>query len=237
MLTRAVATETGAQIFNLSPKNTIGEFSGKSGAARLVHMVFKVARAQAPSIVFIDGIEMIFAKKVPKDDVSDPKRIKKDLLKALKGLKGGSDHVLVVGSSSKPWEGEAKTMLPLFNKMLFCPLPDYGTRYLVWREFIKKRGDVEVDFSLLARLSENRSVGEIEGVVDRIMTSRRLRTLKTDPIRIEEFLTVLFDLPIVEEIEGVKFLEFAEKNAKKRITMLAGPVAEVAAEPVKKKKK
>lgn len=237
MLTRAMATETGAQIFNLSPHNTVGEFSGKAGAAKLVHMVFKVARAQSPSIVFIDGFEMIFAKKVPKDDLSDPKRIKKDLLKALKGLKGGPERVLFIGSSSKPWEGEAKTMLPLFDKMLFCPLPDYGARYLVWKEFVKRRGDVEIDFSLLARMSEGRSVGAIEGVVDRVMTLRRLRKIKTDPIRGEEFLSVLLELPLVDSSEIDQFREFSERNAKKRVVMLAGPVADEAVEAVKKKKK
>lgn len=46
---------------------------------------------------------MVFAKKVPKDDTSDPKRIKKDLLKSIKLIKDSSEHVVLIATTSKPW--------------------------------------------------------------------------------------------------------------------------------------
>jgi IQ and AAA domain-containing protein len=46
---------------------------------------------------------MVFAKKVPKDDTSDPKLIKKDLLKSIKLIKDQSEKAILIAATSKPW--------------------------------------------------------------------------------------------------------------------------------------
>ncbi|KAJ3254876.1 Dynein regulatory complex protein 11 [Boothiomyces macroporosus] len=198
MLVQALATELGANILNLSPRNTAGQYVGKLNVVRMVHMVFKVARQNAPSIIYIDGVEMIFAKKVPKDDTSDPKRIKKDLTKAIKLIRDHNEKVILIATTNKPWDGEAKAMLPLFDKILFCPKPDYGGRVIMWTEFINRlvpRGHESVNISLLARMSEGFSTGSIEICVLRVLTPRRIRTLRTRPLKTEEFVNQLLDMP------------------------------------------
>lgn len=42
MLVQAVCTETGANLFDLSPDNVMGKYLGKNGTQLLVHIVFKV---------------------------------------------------------------------------------------------------------------------------------------------------------------------------------------------------
>lgn len=42
MLVNAVCTETGANLFDLSPANLQGKYTGKAGVQMLVHIVFKV---------------------------------------------------------------------------------------------------------------------------------------------------------------------------------------------------
>lgn len=42
MLVQAVCTETGANLFDLSPDNLMGKYPGKNGVQMMVHMVFKV---------------------------------------------------------------------------------------------------------------------------------------------------------------------------------------------------
>jgi len=51
-----------------------------------VHLVNKVSRLLQPSVIYIDGGEKPFLKKVPKTDKTDPKRLKKDLPKIVKGI-------------------------------------------------------------------------------------------------------------------------------------------------------
>jgi hypothetical protein len=48
--------------------------------------VNKVSRLLQPSVIYIDGAEKPFLKKVPKTDKTDPKRLKKDLPKIVKGI-------------------------------------------------------------------------------------------------------------------------------------------------------
>lgn len=42
MLVKAVCTETGANLFDLSPGNLQGKYPGKTGVQTIVHIVFKV---------------------------------------------------------------------------------------------------------------------------------------------------------------------------------------------------
>ena len=44
MLVHAICTETGANLFNLTPANVAGRFTGKAGLNMLLHMVFKVRK-------------------------------------------------------------------------------------------------------------------------------------------------------------------------------------------------
>lgn len=44
MLVKAVCTETGANLFDLSPDNLQDKYPGKAGVQMLVHLVFKVWR-------------------------------------------------------------------------------------------------------------------------------------------------------------------------------------------------
>jgi hypothetical protein len=137
-LVNMVATECGASLFNLSPKITAGQYVGKSNVARMVYTTFKVARARAPSIIVIDDAEAVFCKKVPKEDTSDPKRVRKDLVKAINGLKP-SDRIIVIGCSKNPFYSDAKAISDAFNKVVYVPRPNYACRELMWREWTIER--------------------------------------------------------------------------------------------------
>lgn len=86
MLVNAICTELGAVLFDLTPSNIVGKYPGKTGLIMLVHLVNKVSRLLQPSIIFMDGAEKPFIKKLPKTDKTDPKRLKKDLPKLVKGI-------------------------------------------------------------------------------------------------------------------------------------------------------
>jgi hypothetical protein len=57
-------------------------------------------------------------------------RIKKELLRELKGLSPG-DRVLLVGCSREPWlaaKKDEKAFMGVWGKALHMPLPDYAAR-------------------------------------------------------------------------------------------------------------
>lgn len=57
----------------------------------------------------------------------DPKRLKKDLPKSLKLIKG-EDRVLIVGTSTDPLSADIKSLCKMYSKIILIPRPDYGSR-------------------------------------------------------------------------------------------------------------
>uniref|UniRef100_A0A452GM39 ATPase AAA-type core domain-containing protein n=1 Tax=Gopherus agassizii TaxID=38772 RepID=A0A452GM39_9SAUR len=206
MLVHAVCTETGANLFDLSPDNLVGKYPGKAGLSMLMHVVFKVARLMQPSVIWIGNAEKIFYKKVPKEEKqADPKRLKRDLPKALKLLKP-EDRVLLIGTSDKPYAADVKTLCKAYERILLLPRPDYASRYAVlWGCLIKKHGGTitaALDVSALAKLSDGYSQGHMVRAVQMALTERRLLQMPKKPLRAGEFLQLLAKAdPIYSEEE------------------------------------
>ena len=59
---------------------------------------------------------------------TDPKRLKKELPKALKTIKG-EDRLMLIGTTSAPFDGEIKPMMSTYQKIILIPRPDYASRH------------------------------------------------------------------------------------------------------------
>jgi len=129
LLTHAIARETGSNFFNISAKNLdpgppgsgrikYPDKKGPNSAVMMLHMVFKVAKALAPSVILFDEVEWTFLadKKKVKAKWSGekpPSRFMKDMLKEAKFLKE-DDRVLIIGNTRQPFLCE-KGDLKKFN--------------------------------------------------------------------------------------------------------------------------
>lgn len=58
----------------------------------------------------------------------DPKRIRKDLMKALRLLNPG-DRVMLIGTTDRPQLADMKGLCQTYERILFMPRPDYASRY------------------------------------------------------------------------------------------------------------
>ena len=132
MLIDALAAECGANVFELGHRNTDGKYEKKK-AAMMMHMVFKVAKALAPSIIKFDEAELTWIsdkKKVKAMGFGEPgARILKDMAKEMKDLSAG-DRVVLIGESKQPWlceKGDQKKFLSFFKMMVYVPICDYGS--------------------------------------------------------------------------------------------------------------
>ncbi|XP_025049307.1 IQ and AAA domain-containing protein 1-like [Alligator sinensis] len=194
MLVHAVCTETGANLFDLSPENLVDKYPGKAGLSLLMHMVFKVARLLQPSVIWVGNAEKTFYKKVPKEEKeAEPKRLRKELPKALKMLRV-DDRVLLLGTSDRPYMADAKALCKAYERVLLVPRPDYASRYVTWQRLIQKHGGTVgrgLDLSALATVSDGYSQGPMAQVVRAVLTERRILQLPRRPLRAEEFLQLL----------------------------------------------
>jgi len=114
LMTHGIARETGANFFNISAKNLdpgppgsgrikYPDKKGPNSAVMMLHMVFKVAKALAPSVIYMDEVEWTFLadkKKVKSKWTGEkpPSRFMKDMMKEAKFLKE-DERILIIGNS------------------------------------------------------------------------------------------------------------------------------------------
>ncbi|XP_031720146.1 dynein regulatory complex protein 11 [Anarrhichthys ocellatus] len=237
MLVHAICQETGANLFDLSPLNTAGKYPGKSGLAMMLHMVFKVARLLQPSVIWIGDAEKMFYKKVPKEVKElDPKRLKKDLPKSLKLIKG-EDRVLIVGTTKDPLSADIKALCKMYSKILLIPRPAYGSRYILWKQLIRKQGgDVTsaLDLSSLTKISDGYTPGHMVRVIRSIVTKRRILQQANRPLTAAEFIAPLAKIyPVFQTEEDALKNWYAKTPLGKKRTKAAAEKEEQA--PVKSK--
>uniref|UniRef100_F7AZ02 IQ motif containing with AAA domain 1 like n=1 Tax=Ornithorhynchus anatinus TaxID=9258 RepID=F7AZ02_ORNAN len=205
MLVHAVCTETGANLFDLSPENLVGKYRGKNGLQMMLHIVFKVARLLQPSVIWVGNAEKMFYKKVPKEEKEmDPKRLKKDLPKALRLLRPG-DRVLLIGTTDRPQAADIKALSRTYERILMLLQPDYASRYVIWKHLIEKHGGplaCSVDISGLAKVSDGYSSGSLVQAAQVVLTERRRLQLPRRPLVPAEFLGQLAKMnPVFREEE------------------------------------
>ncbi|XP_044056218.1 dynein regulatory complex protein 11 isoform X2 [Siniperca chuatsi] len=214
-------------ILMAGPTGVAGKYPGKSGLAMMLHMVFKVARLLQPSVIWIEDAEKMFYKKVPKEEKElDPKRLKKDLPKSLKLIKG-EDRVLIVGTTKDPLSADIKSLCKMYSKIILIPRPDYGSRYILWKQLIEKQGGKvtkALDLSSLAKISDGYTPGHMVQVIRSIVTKRRILQQANRPLSAAEFVAPLAKIDPVfqEEEEALKNWYAKTPLGKKRIKAATG---------------
>uniref|UniRef100_A0A671FY86 IQ motif containing with AAA domain 1 like n=1 Tax=Rhinolophus ferrumequinum TaxID=59479 RepID=A0A671FY86_RHIFE len=242
MLVKAVCTETGANLFDLSPGNLQGKYTGKTGVQKIVQMVFKVARLLQPSVIWIGNAEKNFYKTVPKEEQEmDPKQIKNDLMKAVRLLSPG-DRVLLIGTTERPQLAEMKALCQTYERVIFMPRPDYASRYVLWKRMLEAQGvqvTQSLDISALAKVSEGYTAGHILKAIQSVLTEQRLLRLAKRPLVASEFLGHLAKLEPVykEEEESLKDWYFSTPLGKKMMKFIEDQEAQEAKLAKEKKKK
>jgi SpoVK/Ycf46/Vps4 family AAA+-type ATPase len=216
MLTHAVCHEAGAHFFNLSPG-----VINKEGLnlPKLVQATFRVARAMAPSVIYIDEVEKVFSggkgKKKKKGEAGAGKsaKIKKDLIAQVKKEMDPTDRVLVIGNSCAPWDGEFKEMSTFFDRMVCCVHPDYASRLLLWQTRCNARGAPlnDEDYEVLAYMTNKYSSGTIIQIIDDTLTDRRVKRAKARPVSADEFLPAMSKARPIFKEEYEQLKEFTSK--------------------------
>ncbi|CAH2094784.1 unnamed protein product [Euphydryas editha] len=204
MLVQAICSETGAMLFDLSPANIVGKYPGKSGLIMLIHLVMKVSRLLQPSVIWMDDAEKPFVKKVPKTDKTDPKRLKKDLVKIIKGILP-EDRVLFIGTSKTPWDAEQKLLFQCYSKVIQIPRADYGSISLMWRTKLHRAGALSprLELSCLSRVCDSYTIGTLLSALHSVLTTKRRLQLRVRALTAQEIAVQLSLLePVYAEQES-----------------------------------
>ncbi|NXA93355.1 DRC11 protein, partial [Melanocharis versteri] len=200
MLVHAICTETGANLFNLSPSNIAGKYPGREGLVMMLHMILKVGKELQPSVVWIGDTERMFSKGAPKgEEEMNSKRLAKILPQFLKALKP-KDRVLLVGTTARPFDANMGPFCKVYQKIILIPKPDYLTRFgkyfdqALWKHYILRSGGTLtklVNLNCLAQVSDGFTQGHVVDVVHAVLTELRLLQMARKPLRTAEFVTSL----------------------------------------------
>ncbi|KAK9380237.1 P-loop containing nucleoside triphosphate hydrolase protein [Kockiozyma suomiensis] len=135
MLARAVATESQSTFFSISASSLTSKYLGES--EKLVRALFALARALAPSIIFVDEIDSLLSSRSDTGEHEASRRIKTEFLVKWSDLAhaaAGKDHqndnaqrVLVLAATNLPWAID-EAARRRFVRRQYIPLPERETR-------------------------------------------------------------------------------------------------------------
>ncbi|MBW9140541.1 MAG: proteasome-activating nucleotidase [Candidatus Aramenus sp.] len=166
MLAKAVAAESNATFIHVVASEFAQKFVGEG--ARIVREVFELARKKAPSIIFIDEIDAIGAKRVDLG-TSGEREIQRTLMQLLAELDGFHplDNVKIIAATNRVDILDPALLRPgRFDRLIEIPLPDVGARKEIFSIYIRKMKVRLEDFDLerIARMTEGFSGADIRNV-------------------------------------------------------------------------
>lgn len=168
MLARAVATESRSTFFAISASSLTSKWLGES--EKLVRALFSLAKALAPSIIFVDEIDSLLSSRGGSSEHESTRRIKtefliqwSDLQRAAAGKAqtdkekqvGDASRVLVLAATNLPWAID-EAARRRFVRRQYIPLPEGPVRATQLRTLLghQKHSLNKKDIQVLVELTD-----------------------------------------------------------------------------------
>ncbi|KAK7261876.1 hypothetical protein RIF29_28199 [Crotalaria pallida] len=169
LLAKAVATECGTTFFNVSSATLASKWRGES--ERMVRCLFDLARAYAPSTIFIDEIDSLCNARGASGEHESSRRVKSELLVQVDGVNNTSTNedgsrkiVMVLAATNFPWDID-EALRRRLEKRIYIPLPNFESRKELIRinlKTVEVATDVNIDD--VARRTEGYSGDDLTNV-------------------------------------------------------------------------
>jgi cell division protease FtsH len=172
LLAKAVAHESGARFYAQSAAGFVEMFAGL-GAAR-VRRLFRIARKNEPSIIFIDELDAVgghrgLALSGEKDQTLN------QLLIEMDGFKS-SDRLVVIAASNLIEKLDSALLRPgRFDRQIYVAPPDVRAREEILRVHVRNKPVGEVDLELVARQTSGLTGADLANICNEaaIFAARR----------------------------------------------------------------
>jgi len=129
-LAKAVAHESKSTFFSISSSDIMSKWQGES--EKTVTALFKQARMDSPSVIFIDEVDSLAGERVDGEQEST-RRVKTQLLMEMQGVGSSDDSVMILAATNTPWTLDS-AFRRRFQRRIFVPLPDMAARTEMFRK-------------------------------------------------------------------------------------------------------
>jgi len=165
LLAKAVANETNATFIKIVASEFVKKYIGEG--ARLVRSVFELAKEKAPSIIFIDEIDAIAAKRL-KSSTSGDREVQRTLMQLLAEMDGfeARGDVGIVAATNRPDILDPALLRPgRFDRFIEVPIPNEDGRIEILNIHAQNMSlSEEVDIRLVASLAEGASGADLKAI-------------------------------------------------------------------------
>ncbi|MBP2133004.1 proteasome regulatory subunit [Methanomicrobium sp. W14] len=165
LLARAVAHETNAKFMRVVGSELVQKYIGEG--ARLVRELFDLAKREAPSIIFIDEIDAIGARR-SESITSGDREVQRTLMQLLADLDGFKDRgdVKIIGATNRIDILDPALLRPgRFDRIIEIPQPDSRGRLSILKIHTKSMNiDKNVDLRYVAGITEGMKGSDIKAI-------------------------------------------------------------------------
>jgi proteasome regulatory subunit len=165
MLAKAVAHQTNATFIRFVGSELVQKYIGEG--ARLVRELFDMAREKAPTIVFIDELDSVGAKRLEVATSGD-REVQRTLMQLLAELDGFDpmENVKIIGATNRPDILDDALLRPgRFDRIITIPVPNYLARTQIFKIHTKRMSIAsDVNFEELASRTDGASGADIKAI-------------------------------------------------------------------------
>lgn len=165
LLAKAVAHQTEATFIRFVGSELVQKYIGEG--ARLVRELFELAREKSPSIVFIDELDSIGAKRLEVATSGD-REVQRTLMQLLAELDGFNPigDVKIIGATNRPDILDEALLRPgRFDRVIHIPIPGYQGRVEIFKIHTHRMNvDDTVNVNDLAMKADGATGADIKAV-------------------------------------------------------------------------
>ena len=165
LLAKAVANRTKATFIRFVGSELVQKYIGEG--ARLVRELFELARKKAPSIVFIDELDSVGAKRL-EIATSGDREVQRTLMQLLAELDGFNPlgDVKIIGATNRPDILDDALLRPgRFDRIIDIPTPTFDGRLSILKIHTRKMSiAAEVDFEALAQRTDGATGADLKAM-------------------------------------------------------------------------
>ena len=192
LIVKALGGETGRSVFTASASEFAEKYVGVG--PKKVRALFKKARENRPSIVFIDEIDCVAMKRSDKTNSEDLK-ILNQLLTELDGVSDNKDITVICATNRPDILDPAFIRSGRFDRKIKIDKPNFENRIKMFELYLSKvKHKKNIDLELLAELTEGCNGADIKAIVnesailavDRDLTKVSMNELKEKTMEILE---------------------------------------------------